>query len=126
MISVSRSMVFVAGLVGLVTLSPAAFAADAAAPTEGGAVDVAAVWKKNCASCHGEDGKGDTKAGRIKKVQDFTNAEVRAKFDRDRMLKSVKGGINDDAGKERMKAYAEKLSEAEITALVDHVINDLK
>jgi len=122
----SRGMVSVAGLVGLMALSPVAFAADAAAPTQEGAVDVAAVWKKNCASCHGEDGKGQTKAGRIKKVQDFTNAEVRAKFDRDRMIKSVKGGINDDAGKERMKAFAEKLSEAEITALVDHVINDFK
>lgn len=92
----------------------------------GGATDVAALWKKNCASCHGEDGKGQTKAGKQKKVEDMTNPEVRAKFDRDRMIKSVKEGIKDDAGKDRMKPYAEKLSEAEITALVDHVLNTLK
>jgi len=90
------------------------------------APDVAALWKKNCASCHGEDGKGQTKAGKQKKVKDMTDPEVRGKFDRDRMIKSVTEGIKDDAGKDRMKPYAEKLSEAEITALVDHVINTLK
>lgn len=92
----------------------------------GGAMDVPALWKKNCASCHGEDGKGQTKAGKTKKVEDLTNPEVRAKFDRDRMIKSTKEGIKDEAGKERMKPYAEKLSEAEIAALTDYIINTLK
>ena len=44
----------------------------------GGAMDVPALWKKNCASCHGEDGKGQTKAGKTKKVEDLTNPEIRA------------------------------------------------
>jgi cytochrome c553 len=101
----------------------AARAEDAPA---GGAMDVPALWKKNCASCHGEDGKGQTKAGKTKKVEDLTNPEVRAKFDRDRMIKSTKEGIKDEAGKERMKPYAEKLSDAEIAALTDYIINTLK
>ena len=92
----------------------------------GGAMDVPTLWKKNCASCHGEDGKGQTKAGKQKKVEDLTNPEVRAKFDRDRMIKSIKEGKKDDAGKERMKPYADKLSEAEISALADYIINTLK
>jgi len=92
----------------------------------GGAMDVPTLWKKNCASCHGEDGKGQTKAGKQKKVEDLTNPEVRAKFDRDRMIKSIKEGKKDDAGKERMKPYADKLSEAEIAALADYIINTLK
>jgi mono/diheme cytochrome c family protein len=115
-------------LVSLLTLAVTfgamhARAEDAAA---GGVLDVAALWKKNCASCHGEDGKGQTKAGKQKKVEDLTNPEVRAKFDRDRMIKSIKDGIKDDAGKDRMKPFAEKLSDAEIAALVDYTFDTLK
>lgn len=112
-------------LLAMVVVLGAGYARAEDAPA-GGAADVPALWKKNCASCHGEDGKGQTKAGKQKKVEDMTNPEVRAKFDRDRMIKSVKEGIKDDAGKDRMKPYAEKLSEAEIAALIDHVINTLK
>lgn len=92
----------------------------------GSATDVPALWKKNCASCHGEDGKGQTKAGKQKKVEDLTNPEVRAKFEREKMIKSIKEGKKDDAGKERMKPYADKLSEAEIASLADYILNTLK
>ena len=96
------------------------------ARAEDAALDVPALWKKNCASCHGDDGKGQTKAGKSKKVQDLTNPEIRAKFDRDRMIKSTKGGMKSEDGKELMKPYGEKLSDAEIAALTDYVINTLK
>ena len=91
-----------------------------------GATGVAALWNKNCASCHGKDGKGQTKAGKTKKVQDLTDPAVRAKFDRERMIKVTKEGIKDDAGKDRMKPYAEKLSDEEIAQLTDYIINTLK
>jgi len=92
----------------------------------GGTADAPTLWKKNCASCHGEDGKGQTKAGKQKKVSDLTNPEVRAKFDREKMIKTVKEGVKDDEGKDRMKPYAEKLSDAEIASLVDHILNTFK
>jgi len=98
----------------------AQMAADAAPAAS--AVDAGALWAKNCKSCHGDDGKGQTKAGKMKKVRDLTSAEVRAEFDRDRMIKSVSDGMNDEAGKSLMKPYAEKLSADEIAALVDHVL----
>ena len=69
---------------------------------------------------------GYLQAGKTKKVEDLTNPEVRAKFDREKMIKSTKEGIKGDDGKDRMKPYAEKLSDAEITALVDYIINTLK
>jgi len=109
-------------LAGLALASTHARAEEAA----GGAMDVPALWKKNCASCHGDDGKGQTKAGKSKKVQDLTNPEIRAKFDRDRMIKSTKDGMKAEDGKELMKPYGEKLSDAEIAALTDYVINTLK
>jgi cytochrome c5 len=89
----------------------------AAAPS----VDAQALWNKNCKSCHGEDGKGQTKAGKMKKVEDLTDAAVREKSDRAAMIKSVTEGINDESGKPRMKGYGEKLSAEEIAALVDYV-----
>ena len=111
-------------LAAVVTLgAQQARAEDAAA---GGATDVPALWKKNCASCHGEDGKGETKAGKTKKVKNLTDPAVRAEFDRDKMIKTTKEGIKGDDGKERMKPYAEKLSDAEIAALTDYILNTLK
>jgi cytochrome c553 len=101
-------------------------AATEEAADAGGATGIAAVWNKNCASCHGKDGKGQTKAGKTKKVQDLTDPAVRAKLNRDQMIKATKEGIKDDAGKERMKPYAEKLSDADITALTDYILNTLK
>lgn len=113
--------------VWIVAAANDAFAADEgeAAPAADGAaasIDAASLWSKNCKACHGDDGKGDTKAGKMKHVENLTDAEVRAKFDRARMLKSVTDGINDEAGKSLMKGYGDKLSADEIAALVDYVI----
>jgi cytochrome c553 len=118
------TMLSFAVLVAALILGATIARADDAAA--GGATDVAALWKKNCASCHGEDGKGQTKAGKQKKVQDLTDPEVHGKLERDKMIKAIKEGIKDDAGKDRMKPYAEKLSDAEIAALADHVLNTFK
>ena len=113
----------------LLVAAPLALATEEAAEEAGdpgAATGTAAIWNKNCASCHGKDGKGQTKAGKTKKVQDLTDPAVRAKFDRERMIKATKEGIKDEAGKERMKPYADKLSEADIAALTDYIINTLK
>ena len=57
----------------------------------------------------------------LKKIKDLTAADVRAGFDRQRMLDSVANGMKNDAGKVLMKPYSEKLSADEIAALVDYV-----
>jgi len=98
---------------------------SALAEGEGGS-DAKDLWAKNCAACHGVDGKADTKVGKLKKVEDLTNPEVRAKFDRARMITATKEGVKDEAGKVAMKGYADKLSDAQIESLVDYIINDLK
>ncbi|MFN2375079.1 MAG: cytochrome c [Candidatus Binatia bacterium] len=86
-------------------------------------VDVSALWSKNCASCHGKDGKGDTKAGKMKDVKDLTDPKIQADFSRDKMIQTVKEGIKDEkTGKERMKAFDGKLDDTQIGALVDWVI----
>ena len=43
-----------------------------------GAADVKENWEKHCASCHGKDGKGETKAGRKADVKNLTDATYQA------------------------------------------------
>ncbi len=85
-------------------------------------------WNKKCAVCHGKDGKGDTKVGKKKNVKDLTDPEIRAEFDRERMIKSVTEGIPPGEGSTKpvKKGYAGKLTDEQIAALVDYVFDTLK
>ena len=101
-----------------------AFAVAAALPLLGGpalAADVATNWNTHCASCHGKDGKGQTKAGRMANVKDMTEAGYQASFDDQKAYKQIKEGMKDEKGKERMKPFNEKLTDDEINALIAHV-----
>ncbi len=86
-----------------------------------GAADVKENWEKNCVSCHGKDGKGETKAGRKADVKNLTDATYQASFTDEQMFKQIKEGMKDKNGKEKMKAFADKLSDEEIKALVAFV-----
>ena len=85
------------------------------------AAEVAENWEKNCMACHGKDGKGATKAGRMAGVKDFTDEAYQKSFSDEKAHASIKDGIKDDKGKEKMKAFAEKLTDDEINALVAYV-----
>lgn len=82
--------------------------------------DVEALWKKNCMSCHGKDGKGRTKAGRIAKVKDFTDAEYQKSFTDEKAIQRLIEGIEEN-GKQRMKPFGEKLSKSEMNELLAYV-----
>src|SRR6185503_9563776 len=84
------------------------------------AADVQANWTKHCASCHGKDGKGQTKAGRMAGVKDQTDAQYQSGLKDEKMIAAVKDGLKED-GKEKMKPFKDKLSDDEIKALVAHV-----
>ena len=83
------------------------------------AADAKENWDKNCAKCHGPDGKGDTKMGKKLEIKDFTDAKYQASLKDDAMLKAIKDGVK-DGEKVRMKA-AEGLSDEEMKALVTYV-----
>ena len=74
-------------------------------------------WDNNCASCHGGDGKGQTKTGKKLKLRDYTDAKVQADLKDEEMAKAITEGIKAD-GKEKMKAFKDELSGAEISDLV--------
>jgi cytochrome c553 len=77
-------------------------------------------WDNNCASCHGADGKGQTKTGKKLKLRDYTDAKVQAELKDADMLKAITDGVKVD-GKEKMKAFKDELSADEIKDLVAHI-----
>lgn len=95
-------------------------AALMAAVVSARAADAKANWEKQCAKCHGADGKGDTKMGKKLEVKDYTDAKVQAAMKDDEMTKAITEGKKDKEGKVRMKP-AENLTDDEIKALVAHV-----
>jgi len=85
------------------------------------AADVQENWTKNCAACHGKDGKGETKAGKKAEVKDLTDAKYQASFTDEQMITQIKEGLKDKNGKEKMKPFGGTLSDEEVKALVAHV-----
>ena len=91
-----------------------------AAAVTASAADVKENWEKNCAKCHGPDGKGKTKMGEKLEIKDYTDAKVQEDMKEEKMIKAIKEGIK-DGDKTKMKAYGETLSDDEIKALVKYV-----
>ena len=93
----------------------AAFAASSLS-----AADVATHWKNQCAKCHGEDGRGETKMGRKLYIGDLTDRKLQSKFTDEEAVQAIKHGLKDAKGKAIMKAI-NGVSDEDATALVTHV-----
>jgi cytochrome c553 len=83
------------------------------------AADVKETYDKQCAKCHGPDGKGQTKMGQKLGIKDYSDAKVQAEFKDEEAFKAIKEGRKDKDGKVLMKP-AEGVSDDEIKALVAH------
>ena len=84
------------------------------------AADAKENWSKVCAKCHGADGKGQTKIGKILGIRDYTDAKVQATLKDEEMFKALKEGLKDANGRTKMKPV-EGMSDEEIKALVQYV-----
>jgi len=84
------------------------------------AADAKAIYAKDCAKCHGEDGKGETKMGKKLGAKDYTDAKVQAELKDDAAFKAIKEGLKDKEGKTLMKP-AEGTSDEDIKALVAYM-----
>ena len=98
-------------LIGVAGLTIALASATAAEPK--------AIWEKTCTKCHGADGKGETKIGKILGIKDFTDAQYQGTLKDGTMLKAIKEGIK-DGDKTKMKP-AEGLSDDEMKSMVTFV-----
>ena len=83
------------------------------------AEDAKAIYEKDCAKCHGADGKGDTKMGKRLGCKDYTDASVQAELKDDAAIKAIKEGLKKD-DKTLMKP-AEGLSDEDIKGLVAYM-----
>jgi mono/diheme cytochrome c family protein len=83
------------------------------------AADVKETWDKQCAKCHGPDGKGDTKMGKKVGVKDYTDPKVQAAMKDEEMAKIIKQGKK-EGDTTKMKAFTD-LSDADVKALITHV-----
>jgi mono/diheme cytochrome c family protein len=74
--------------------------------------DAAALWAQHCASCHGKDGSGNTAMGKKLGVKDYTKDQGFSDAEAANVIKNGKG---------KMKGYKDKLSDADVKALVAYV-----
>jgi mono/diheme cytochrome c family protein len=86
----------------------------------GAAGDAKVTWVQNCASCHGKDGSGNTTMGKKLGVKDYRDAKVQAAFSDAEVERAIKEGVKTN-GKETMKPFGSKLSDADIKALVAYI-----
>lgn len=84
------------------------------------AADAKTTYDKDCAKCHGADGKGDTKMGKKLGAKDYSDAKVQEALKDDAAVKAIKEGLKDKNGKTLMKP-AEGLSDSDIKALVAYM-----
>src|SRR5438067_1789713 len=84
------------------------------------AADASALWNQNCASCHGKDGSGATTMGKKLNIKDYRDAKVQSAFTDAEAEKAIKEGVK-TSGKETMKPFGSKFSDADTKALVAHI-----
>jgi len=93
--------------VALATLLPVAvFASEAK--------EQADLFKKNCASCHGADGSGQTPVGKSLKIKDLHSADVQ-KESKEALTKIISDG------KGKMPAFKTKLNKEQIEDVIGFV-----
>ncbi len=76
----------------------------------------AAIFEKKCATCHGKDGKGQTKMGEKMGIKDLTATTASAA--------EVEKVVAD--GRNKMPAFKGKLSDAEIKDVAAYIKGGLK
>lgn len=108
-------------LVGAFTLAGAASLPQQASAQDAKAV--ARLWKSKCASCHGKDGKGDTKQGRKMGISDMTVPAWQKEITDEKMKKAMNDGIKreKDGKTQKMKSLKGKLTPEEMDALIAFV-----
>jgi len=85
-----------------------------------GAADAKALYEKECAKCHGADGKGETKMGKKLGAKDYTSAKVQDELKDEVAFKAIKEGYKDKDGKVVMKP-AEGMTDEDIKGLVAYM-----
>jgi cytochrome c553 len=84
------------------------------------AADGKAIYEKECAKCHGADGKGQTAMGKRNGAKDYTDAKVQEELKDEAAIKAVKEGYKTKEGKVVMKP-AEGMPDDDVKAVVAYM-----
>jgi len=88
---------------------------SSASATRAGAEGAAELFSRNCASCHGRDGRASGLKAKAKGARNLTDAQWQDRVSDERIFNSVNNG------KGHMPAFSKKLSEAQVDLLVQFV-----
>jgi cytochrome c6 len=72
----------------------------------------AELYSKNCASCHGKDGRAKTFKAKFNHARNLTEPGWQEAVSDERIFNSITNG------RKKMPAFAKKITEAEINSLV--------
>src|SRR5215468_939220 len=80
-------------------------------------------WQAKCASCHGDDGKGQTTKGKEMGIKDMTSAAWQKETADAKIQKGIEDGVDTtvDGKKQKMDPYKDKLKPEQIADLVKYV-----
>ena len=92
--------------------------------TNSSARDAQAIWTAECAKCHGADGKGQTRTGRMRHLKDLTAPDVKAALKNEAMFETIRKGLKNEAGITLMKPI-QYASDEEVKSLIQ-LIRGLK
>ena len=79
------------------------------------AASAAALYARNCASCHGRDGRAKTAKAKSNHARNVADADWQNRVSDERIFNAIMNG------KGKMPSYSKKLSEQEIDSLVSYV-----
>lgn len=84
-------------------------------PGGGGWSDAKTIYAKDCATCHGKDGRARTFKAKFNRARNLTDAAWQAGVSDERLFNSIMNGRG------KMPAFGKKLSEADVNSLVTYV-----
>mgnify|MGYP001565710326 CR=1 FL=1 len=106
-------------------LSAAAFATLGWAASSAFGDDAATerTWRAKCASCHGKDGKGQTKQGEKMGIRSMADPAWQKEFTDAKIRETILKGITrtKDGKKQEMKPFEGKLKPADVDGLIKYV-----
>ena len=77
--------------------------------------DASKLFDRNCAKCHGKDGRAKTFRGKLTGARNLTDAGWRINLSDERLFNSITNGRG------KMPSFGKKLSSAQIESLVAHI-----